>query len=134
MKTKSKFSAYILRGTTAALLVSCVIVALCLAIRLPEQGLKALGHYNRPDGTLNDGKFLIWSLNAIGGGGSAARESLDGNPGARLRISTSASFGTDTVTAIKDDFATNIPFEGDTFTFSVDFLSGAGASGHGQAL
>jgi hypothetical protein len=134
MKTNNKINAYILRVSTSALLFSCVIVALCLAIRLPEQGPKALRQYNRPEGTLNDGKFLIWSVNSIGGAGSAARQRLDGNPGARLRISTSASFGTDTVTAIKDDFTTTIPFEGDTFTFSVDFLSGPGASGDGQAL
>ena len=42
MKTKSKISAYILRGTTAALLVSCMIVALCMAINLPEQPTKAI--------------------------------------------------------------------------------------------
>ena len=36
MKTKSKLSA-ILRGSTAALLLSCVIVALCTAINLAEQ-------------------------------------------------------------------------------------------------
>src|SRR5262245_47818849 len=41
MKTKSKLSAYILRGSTTALLVSCVIVALCSAINLPEQPPKA---------------------------------------------------------------------------------------------
>ena len=37
MKTKNKLSAYILRGSTTALLFSCVIVALCSAINLPEQ-------------------------------------------------------------------------------------------------
>src|SRR5437773_7269747 len=42
MKTKTKISAYILRGTTTALLLSCVIVALCSAINLPEQAPKAL--------------------------------------------------------------------------------------------
>ena len=42
MKTKNKISAYILRGSTAALLFSCVIVALCSAINLPQQPLKAL--------------------------------------------------------------------------------------------
>src|SRR5215831_208925 len=42
MKTKTKLSAYILRGSTAALLFSCVIVALCSAINLPEQPSKAL--------------------------------------------------------------------------------------------
>ena len=35
MKT-NKISAYILRGSMAALLFSCVIVALCSAIHLPE--------------------------------------------------------------------------------------------------
>src|SRR2546421_6911495 len=42
MKTNNKISAYILRGSTAALLFSCVIVALCSAINLPEQPPKAL--------------------------------------------------------------------------------------------
>jgi Kelch motif len=42
MKTKSKFSAYILRGGTAALLFSCVVVAICSAINLPEQASKIL--------------------------------------------------------------------------------------------
>ena len=41
MKTNNKLSAYILRGSTAALLFSCVIVALCSAINLPEQPPKA---------------------------------------------------------------------------------------------
>src|SRR6266436_7463666 len=40
MKTKSKLSAYILRGSTGALLFSCVIVALCSGIHLPEQPRK----------------------------------------------------------------------------------------------
>src|SRR5947208_16736694 len=42
MKTKSKLGAYVLRASTTALLVSCVIVALCSAINLPEQPAKAL--------------------------------------------------------------------------------------------
>src|SRR5437879_3115525 len=42
MKTKSRLNAYILRGSTTALLFSCVIVALCSAINLPEQAPKAL--------------------------------------------------------------------------------------------
>ena len=42
MKMKSKPSAYILRGSTATLLFSCVIVALCSAIHVPEQPPKAL--------------------------------------------------------------------------------------------
>ena len=42
MKTKTNLSAYILRVSTSALLVSCVIVALCSAINLPDQAPKAL--------------------------------------------------------------------------------------------
>ena len=42
MKTNSKLNAYILRGSTIALLFSCVIVVLCSAINLPEQPPKAL--------------------------------------------------------------------------------------------
>src|SRR6266513_4072144 len=41
MKTNNKLSAYILRASTTALLFSCVIVALCSAINLPEQPPKA---------------------------------------------------------------------------------------------
>ncbi len=41
MKTKSKLSAYILRGSAAAVLFSCVVVALCSAINLSEQPPKA---------------------------------------------------------------------------------------------
>ena len=46
MKTKSKLSAYILRGSTTALLFSCVLVALCLATHVPEQRPKALPPQN----------------------------------------------------------------------------------------
>ena len=49
MKTKSKFSAYIFRGTTAALLFSCVIVAICFAINLPVQAPKALSPQDNAD-------------------------------------------------------------------------------------
>ena len=42
MKTNNKLNAYILRGSTTALLFSCVFVALCSAIHVPEQGPKAL--------------------------------------------------------------------------------------------
>src|SRR5262245_10901299 len=41
MKTNSQVSAYILRSSTGALLFSCVIVALCTAIDLPQQPPKA---------------------------------------------------------------------------------------------
>jgi len=58
MKRNSKLSAYILRGSTGALLFSCVIVGLCSAINLPKQppkasppqdnaGFGANGHENR---------------------------------------------------------------------------------------
>src|SRR6266487_4581723 len=42
MKTNNKVNAHILRRSTVALLLSCVIVALCWAINLPEQAPKAL--------------------------------------------------------------------------------------------
>src|SRR5947208_8270778 len=42
MKTNNKINAHILRPSTVALLFSCVIVALCSAINLPEQAPKAL--------------------------------------------------------------------------------------------
>src|SRR5262249_8864656 len=42
MKTNNRLSAYIFRGSTTALLFSCVIVAICSAINLPEQPRKAL--------------------------------------------------------------------------------------------
>src|SRR5215510_1373393 len=42
MKTNNKLSAYILRRSTTALLFSCLLVALCSAINLPEQVLKAI--------------------------------------------------------------------------------------------
>src|SRR5262245_12668526 len=42
MKTNNKLNAYILRGSTIALLFSCVIVVLCSALNLPEQPHKAL--------------------------------------------------------------------------------------------
>ena len=42
MKTNNKLSAYILRGSTAALLFLSPIVALCSGIHLPEQPRKAL--------------------------------------------------------------------------------------------
>jgi len=46
MKTKSKLSAYILRGSTAALRFSCVIVALCSAINLPKHSPKVSAPQN----------------------------------------------------------------------------------------
>src|SRR6266478_3803846 len=42
MKTKSKLSAYILRGSMTALLISCVIVALCSGIDLSGKATTAL--------------------------------------------------------------------------------------------
>jgi N-acetylneuraminic acid mutarotase len=46
MKTKSKTSAYILRGATVVLLISCVIVALSSAINLPNHSVKVLASEN----------------------------------------------------------------------------------------
>jgi hypothetical protein len=69
MKTKSKISAYILRGSTAALLVLCVIVALSSAINLPNKRPKfptpqnnTTSDVNGPDGAaLRD--FTDWASN-----------------------------------------------------------------------
>src|SRR5262245_21591832 len=38
---KGKLSAYVLRGSATALLFSCVVVALCSAINLPEEPPRA---------------------------------------------------------------------------------------------
>ena len=86
--------------------------------------------------TLEDGDFSLWTFGTVGGGGgTAAREATGGNPGARLRITTNAPFpSTNTVTAIKQDFVTNNPFQGAPFSLSIDFLSGPGAIGAGQAI
>src|SRR5438552_8409663 len=46
MKTKSKISAYILRGAAVVLLISCVIIALSLAINLPNHSVKVLASEN----------------------------------------------------------------------------------------
>src|SRR5438067_2439827 len=46
MKTKSKISAYILRGAAVVLLISCVIVALSSAINLPNHSVKVLASEN----------------------------------------------------------------------------------------
>src|SRR5436190_1806307 len=59
MKTKSKISAYILRGTTAALVVSCVLVVLCSAIHLPEQCTKAITPQN--DATFGASRSLSFA-------------------------------------------------------------------------
>jgi N-acetylneuraminic acid mutarotase len=52
MRTKSKISAYIVRGSAAALLLSCVIVALSSAINLPNKRPKV----SPPE---NDGAFDV---------------------------------------------------------------------------
>src|SRR5206468_1635647 len=46
MKTKSKISAYILRGAAVVLFISCVIVALSSAINLPNHSVKVLASEN----------------------------------------------------------------------------------------
>src|SRR5215472_4813411 len=42
MKRNHKINAYFLRGSTTAMLFSCIIVALCSPINIPEQAPKAL--------------------------------------------------------------------------------------------
>src|SRR5215475_6295336 len=74
MKTNNKLSAYILRGSTTALLFSCVLVALCSAIHLPEQGLKAFAPQDN------------------GGLGANAHQSAASLPGSATRNNRSLSF------------------------------------------
>src|SRR5262249_15570613 len=60
MKTNKQISAYILRSSTTALLLSCVIIALCFAINLPAQAIKATPTQDnfsfRPTGRLSFGE------------------------------------------------------------------------------
>jgi hypothetical protein len=79
---------------------------------------------NAQAATLTDGDFSSWSFNA-NGTATVLREATGGNPGARLNFTTNSGplvYGT----AIKSDFVTNTPFEGDAFSLSLDVLGGFG--------
>jgi len=87
---------------------------------------------------ITDGDFTNFSFGSHGTGVATAtvvREAAGGNPGARLNITTITTF-TDVAfgTAIKNDFSTNVPLAGTSFTLSLDVLSGAGGFGQGQAI
>ncbi len=86
-------------------------------------------------GVLDDGDFSLWTSTILGGnGGSATREPTGGNPDARLTIATFAPFGTNTIAAVKSDFATTAVLEAELFTLSFDTRSGPNAAGAGQAI
>ena len=72
-------------------------------------------------GTLIDGDFTSWTFGATGAG-SVTREAAGGNPGARINLTTMTANSTVYGTAIKNDFFTNVPFAGDSFTLSLDIL------------
>jgi len=64
---------------------------------------------------------------------TASVEASDGNPGARINVTTISGpvvYGT----AIKNDFTTTAALEGTEFTLSLDVLSGTGAFAQGQLI
>jgi hypothetical protein len=82
--------------------------------------------------TILDGDFVDWSFDATGTA-TVSREDADGNPGARLDVTTVSGaivYGT----AVKNDFTTAAALEGAAFTLSLDALSGAGAFAEGQLI
>lgn len=82
--------------------------------------------------TIVDGDFLDWSFDATGTA-TVSREDADGNPGARINVTTVSGaivYGT----AVKNDFTTTATLEGADFTLSLDVLSGAGAFAQGQLI
>lgn len=81
---------------------------------------------------IHDGDFSAWNFDATGTA-TVLLEPSNGNPGARLNIST-VSGPTVYGTAIKPDFSTQDLLEGATFTLSLDVLSGPGGFGEGQGI
>ena len=83
-------------------------------------------------GSLQDGDFTNWMFDATGTA-TVSREAADGKPGARLDVTTvsgSLVYGT----AILTTQVIPSPLQGESFTLSLDFLSGPGAFGAGQAI
>jgi hypothetical protein len=81
---------------------------------------------------VNDGDFSSWTFDSTGTA-TETREASNGNPGARLNITTisgSIVYGT----GIDGDSATMTALAGLPFEMSLDVLSGPGAFGEGQAL
>src|SRR5437899_5441257 len=70
MKTRSKTSAYVVRSSAAALLLSCVIVALCSAINLP----------NHPPKIPTPDQSTAFGVNAHEGVPSMAAPATGSNP------------------------------------------------------
>jgi len=84
------------------------------------------------DFTIIDGDFSSWIFGAIDTA-TVTREPTDGNPDARINITTVSgpgSYGT----AIKSDFSTSLPLDGLAFSLALDVLSGPGAFGQGQEI
>ena len=82
--------------------------------------------------TIVDGDFSDWSFSATGTA-TATVEAADGNPGARINMTT-ISGAIVYATAIKNDFTTSAALEGTEFTLSLDVLSGEGAFAQGQLI
>jgi hypothetical protein len=86
--------------------------------------------------TISDGDFSSFTFDSFGNGSATVTlEAANGNPGARINITTNTGAGqTHAGTALKTDVSTSIALEGLTFTLSLDVLSGPGAFGAGQAI
>lgn len=83
----------------------------------------------------NDSDFANWTFGAHGNTiASAVLEAANGNPGARVAISTSTSSGTAYGHAFKNDYSTTQILNGLTFTLTLDVLAGPGIAGAGQAV
>jgi hypothetical protein len=102
-------------------------VALCAAMfAVPASGL-----------VVTDGDFSTWTFGSFGSGGSASatRETMNGNPGARVNVTTVTAGGqTHAGYGVKTDVTTNLALEGLAFTLSLDVLAGPGSFGAGQAI
>jgi hypothetical protein len=82
--------------------------------------------------TIVDTDFSAWSFDSTGTA-TVSREASDGNPGARLNITT-VSGVTVYGTAIKTDFSTDQILQGTPFELARDVLSGPGSIHEGQRI
>ena len=87
----------------------------------------------------NDGDFTNWTFGSFSSGGGSATavvEPTDGNPGARVNVTTvtatltQSGFGS----GVKNDYSTTAQLEGTPVALILDVLSGPGSFGQGQAI
>jgi hypothetical protein len=87
-----------------------------------------------PAGTvsISDGDFSTWtfgSFGTAGGTATATRETTDGNPGARINVTTVTTTGQSAFGTALNPTQFSEALEDQPFTLSLDVLSGAGAFG-----